>query len=256
MDSDEKPSANFFETLVAIVPDIIFDIDDEGHFRFVNAAVKTLGYTPAELTGIHFSEIVHPDDYERVARAIVLPRLKGKVTGDKEAPKLFDERRAVGRHTMNLIVKLLAKPLSEKTGSPSPREIVHAEIFSSGIYLPDGDKGMKFSGTVGVIRNITQRIKEAELTARQKKRFAGVLRVIPDQVFRVNSDGDFLDYKPADAVPGSEKSKEPLEKNVMDTLPETVADDHIKFIKLTLSTGRTQTLEYSLMKKDKLIDYE
>lgn len=49
--------------------DMIVVIDDQGTFRYVNAASKsTLGYDPAELRGENTFDHIHPDDVDRVRR--------------------------------------------------------------------------------------------------------------------------------------------------------------------------------------------
>jgi hypothetical protein len=50
-------------------------------------------YKEKELIGKHFSMIVHPEGLPNISRNVVLPRLRGKVTGTDLAPKLFDKRR-------------------------------------------------------------------------------------------------------------------------------------------------------------------
>ncbi len=50
-----QASERRFETLVNTVPDIVYRIDPEGNFTFVNDAIEKLGYNPKELIGTHFS---------------------------------------------------------------------------------------------------------------------------------------------------------------------------------------------------------
>ncbi|MCB5189051.1 EAL domain-containing protein [Methylobacillus caricis] len=48
-------------------PDLICIFDQKGHFLEVSAASKSmLGYKPAELAGLHFEQLVHPDDLVRL----------------------------------------------------------------------------------------------------------------------------------------------------------------------------------------------
>ncbi|GAI50157.1 unnamed protein product [marine sediment metagenome] len=60
------------------LPDIVYKIDPDGCFTFINDSVRNLGYEPEELIGEHFSKIVHPDDVKLFARNYVLPKFKGK----------------------------------------------------------------------------------------------------------------------------------------------------------------------------------
>ncbi|MBF0323193.1 MAG: PAS domain S-box protein, partial [Magnetococcales bacterium] len=47
-----------FRGLVQTIPDIVYRLDAEGRFTFLNNAIRHLGYDPAELLGQHFSDII------------------------------------------------------------------------------------------------------------------------------------------------------------------------------------------------------
>jgi PAS domain S-box-containing protein len=93
---------------------IIYTLDCDGNFTFVNNAVEDILHIEArELIGKHFSTIMSRAEYERVSREALLPKFKGVVTGNEKAPKLFDERRTGPRRTRNLEVQLLTKEQRE-----------------------------------------------------------------------------------------------------------------------------------------------
>ena len=153
-----------YRTLVTTIPDIVYRIDTDGRFTFLNDAVRSLGYSPEELIGLPFAEIVIPADVENVTRRFVLPRFAGKRTGDEGAPKLFDERRTGSRQTLTMEVRLV----SRRAGRAVPgelhsggRPVLTAEVNSSGLYGSIEGRPPSFLGTVGIIRDISQR-KEAE----------------------------------------------------------------------------------------------
>ena len=179
--SEEK-----FKTLVTTVPDIVYRIDRNGIFEFVNDSISSLGYAAEELVGKHFSEIIFPIDVRQVSREGVLPLYAGKTTGDSDAPKLFDERRTGARRTHGLEVRLIPKK-GAVAGTflleTLVYDVVVVEVNSSGLYsTAGGDRDKMFVGTVGVIRDITER-KEHELALRKAKDEA-------DQASRAK--GDFL----------------------------------------------------------------
>lgn len=166
-----RASEERFRSLVYTVPDIVYRINKDGTFSFVNEAVRRIGYEPEELMGRHFSEIVIPEEVETVSRDRVLPKLKGTRTGPDKAPKLFDERRSGDRRTTGLVVHLVAKDRQVEQGviHPLGADRIVAEINSAGVYgIGDNDTFQVFIGTVGVIRDIS-RHKELEKELRNAR---------------------------------------------------------------------------------------
>jgi len=150
--------------ITEITAAIIYILDVQGHFVFINRAVDDiLHYKPEELIGKHFSTIMSQEEYERVARAVVLPRFEGKKTGVEKAPKLFDERRTGDRRTKNLEVRLMAK---DRNGVKILVGDVTGIIAVEGFYnykktREHNSKEAAFQGSQGVIFDITK-YKKAE----------------------------------------------------------------------------------------------
>ena len=158
-----------YKALVQTMSDIVYILNEEGHFTFLNRAVSQIGYQPEDLIGRHFSCIVHPDDIGGVSRSAVLPRYAGRITGDGDAPKLFDERRSGARGTIDLEVRILPRRAGEEKDT-----ITYSLVCSSGYYT-GGENGttLEFIGTIGVMRDITHRKKtEASLREREAFNFA------------------------------------------------------------------------------------
>jgi PAS domain S-box-containing protein/putative nucleotidyltransferase with HDIG domain len=163
----KNPSGADAERYIAIIkalPDIVYRIDPDGNFTFVNDSVRSLGYEPEELIGQHFSKVVHPDDVKLFARNFILPKYRGKVTGDDNAPKLFDERRTGNRKTKDLEIRLLVKSRKKDVDERIGTVIAFGDVSSTGHYdreIEEEDK--QFLGTLGIIRDITERKKADEL---------------------------------------------------------------------------------------------
>lgn len=151
-----KKSEQEYSTFLQHLPDIVYIVDKNGKFLFINDAIKKLGWDPVDLLGQHFSTILHPDDVKTVSSKSVLPKYKQVVTGDIMSPKLFDERRTGDRKTKNLELRLIQKnKKEEKIGLLAMKTRVDA----AGLYTGGEPEKRNQIGTVGVIRDITQKKK-------------------------------------------------------------------------------------------------
>lgn len=147
-----------YMNLLQAIPDIVYMLDGDGNFLYLNESIRSFGWDPSKLIGQHFSKILHPDDVLHVSKEFVLDRYAGTVTGPEQAPKLFDERRSGTRMTRNLEVRLIhgSRPADPFVGSVN----AYGEVSSTGLELPE-HQSLRV-GTVGIIRDITHR-KEYEL---------------------------------------------------------------------------------------------
>jgi PAS domain-containing protein len=65
-----------YHNLVEAIPDIVYELDPDGNFTFVNQAVRSLGYEPEELFGKHFSTILFEEDVPQVSRDHILSNFR------------------------------------------------------------------------------------------------------------------------------------------------------------------------------------
>lgn len=140
-----EQSERLHRFLVESSPDLIYTLDTEGRFIFINSRVESLlGYTREELIGRYYTVIVHAEDLEHAVYA-------------------FTERRIDDRATANIEIRLKCKNKSYRHFE-SP---VVAMLSAMGIYdnrlNSQNEQSRLFIGTYGVARDITDR-KLAEET--------------------------------------------------------------------------------------------
>ena len=154
-----EQSERLHRFLVEQSPDLIYTLDNQGCFVFVNGRVESLlGYTRDELLGQHFSVIVHEDDIEQARFA-------------------FGERRIGERATTNFEVRLRNKQNSIRSFD---NRLIVAILSSQGIYKTGSEPAQQhFIGTSGVARDITERKRAEETIAFQA--FHDLLTGLPNR---------------------------------------------------------------------------
>ncbi|MBT3342467.1 MAG: PAS domain S-box protein [Gemmatimonadetes bacterium] len=120
-----------YRALVEGSTDFIYVLDTEGRFTFANGEVgHLLGYSPEEVIGRHYTEVLHPEDVDRVGRA-------------------FHERRTGDRASRRMEVRLRSRGGATRDVEMDVR---HFSVSAHGLY-----RGTNFVGTHGVARDITER---------------------------------------------------------------------------------------------------
>ncbi|MCU7842930.1 MAG: EAL domain-containing protein [Candidatus Thiodiazotropha sp. (ex Monitilora ramsayi)] len=138
-----EESENLHKFIVNNSPDMIYLLDEDGCFSYVNERVESLlGYKQDEILGKHFSTLIFEEDID-------------------QATYTFNERRTGERATRSTELRLCCKD------SETPRyfesRTVPIELSSIGIYSVDEKNEKSFIGTYGVARDITERKQAEEL---------------------------------------------------------------------------------------------
>jgi two-component system, cell cycle sensor histidine kinase and response regulator CckA len=147
-----------YRYLIHNSPDIIYTLDDKGHFSFVSDAVeRLLGFKPSELIGKSFTAIIHDEDLEK-------------------AKFHFDERRTGARANAGIELRLKVAA-DDGNGKGAEARHLTVELKSTGMYdKPVSDNGVRFVGTHGVARDISERNRlEAQLQQAKKMEAIGTL---------------------------------------------------------------------------------
>ncbi|EAT14723.1 EAL domain-containing protein [Desulfuromonas acetoxidans] len=138
-----KGSEALHRFIVNNSPDIIYMLDQEGRFSFVNKRVQLLlGYSDKNLIGQHYSSIVYGDDIEK-------------------AQFVFNERRTGDRASHAVELRLLNRHNKEIRFVEA--RSLSVELTSMGVYRSGSGEHEEFIGTYGVIRDITERKRSEAL---------------------------------------------------------------------------------------------
>jgi len=143
MEERLKESEELHRFIVNNSPDLVYMLDRNGCFEFLNNRVESLlGYRKDELKGKHYSELIFEDDLEA-------------------ARNLFNERRTGTRATRNVELRVRSRR-ARSVDRAFQTQTVWMELTAQGRYDPPDERTRdNFVGTYGTARDISER-KEAE----------------------------------------------------------------------------------------------
>lgn len=155
-----QASERLHRYMVNSSPDIVYMLDENGHFTFVNdRIVQLLGYEKEELIGKHHSDIVYFEDIE-------------------QARYVFNERRTDHRIPRNVELRLKCRD-ADCAPKHFETNTIPIELSATGIYGEEEDGTREFLGTYGIARDMTAR-KEAERTI-QFQAYHDLLTQLPNR---------------------------------------------------------------------------
>lgn len=145
MENQLKESEELHRFIVNSSPDLVYMLDRNGCFTFINDRIEEmLGYSKEELLGRHYSELIDDDDLDK-------------------AHNLFNERRTGDRAVRNVEIRLRSEKKSVREGM-SRKVPIWAELTAMGIYGENQDRNRdSFLGTYGTARDISERKKAEEV---------------------------------------------------------------------------------------------
>ncbi len=143
MEEKLKESEELHRFIVNNSPDLVYMLDRNGCFIFLNERLETLlGYSKEELIGRHYTELVD-DDHLELAR------------------NLFNERRRGDRSVANVELRLKSK-LNKRGPRLFHTQALWMELTAEGVYSDPNERTREnFLGTYGTARDISER-KEAQ----------------------------------------------------------------------------------------------
>ena len=154
VDRKLRQAESQYRLLVNASPDLVYILNHEGEFTFVNAAVeRLLGYKQSRLFGKHYSSIVSEEDIDK-------------------AKYHFNERRTGARATRCMELRL-----KHFQNNGAPNKFLTVELVAMGMYdRPVDQIDKELMGTYGVARDIAHRkLHEPQLLQAQKMEAIGTL---------------------------------------------------------------------------------
>jgi len=138
-------SERTYRYMVDASPDLIYMVEPEGRFTFVNdRACQMLGYDRRELIGQHYSILVHEEDFARARYA-------------------FNERRSGDRASRDVELRMTCRANAADIDNANANESsLVVSLNAVGMHSERVDHGgPRYLGTYGIARDITAR-KQAD----------------------------------------------------------------------------------------------
>src|SRR5215217_1175891 len=104
--------------------------------------------------------------------------------------------------------------------------------------------------------DITGRKLAEEQLLRSEARNKAMLEAIPDLMFLISRDGEYLDFRTRDEGKLYVPPKEFIGRNLREIMPPELAGPMLDTITRALDTGETQLIEYSLPMPEDVLDFE
>lgn len=166
--AEREETNRLHEFMVRASPDVIYMLDSDGNFQFLNKPLPSglaLESDLEQTRGQHWSEVITPELANRIRWR-------------------FNERRTGERATANYEIDIV--------GDDDEPQVV--DFSAVGLYEQTGDQDRQYSGTYGVVRDVTRaRLLDRQLAQSQEK-FYGLFMDSPDAIFIAELDtGDLLE---------------------------------------------------------------
>jgi len=214
-----RQSEDKFRSIVETSPDMIWETDMQGNFRYMSPMVQTImGYTPEEVIGKSILDLV-PEQ----GRSAAMQKLMHMISTEGE-------------------LSPVEIPARHRNGSD-----ILLEIRPSRLTGTDG----KLKGLRGVTVDITERKRAEEDLRESEEKFRSFVESANEIMFSLTPDGIFTYISPNWTELMGHDTREVIGKNATDFIhPDDLSQNREVFLR-TLATGKkTRGTEYRVRHKD------
>ncbi|MBP7024155.1 MAG: PAS domain S-box protein [Bacteroidales bacterium] len=209
-----RESEDKFRTLTEQIPVGIYRLTPEGKILYGNPAfAKTLGFNDtSEVIGHSMDEFIATNYDDWVEESVKL---------SPGAPAEQSFRRQDG---INLWANNQLRRVKNASGEVD--------------YLD------------GVLVDITEHKFTLDALKESEERFRAMVTAIPDRLFRINADGDLIDFAPSEQLLDFELNAGMIGHSLSEFLPQDVFQKFTDAISLAKQSGKLQTFEYKFSKNN------
>ena len=181
---------------------------------------KLSGYSKQEIIGTSWADQIPPEDRERLKEYNRKRMMNVEDVPDKYGFTIYKKNGEIGHALMSITM-------------------------------------LKNKKVIGSFVDITERKHAEEVLIESEGRTKALLNANPDLIFRMNSEGTFLDYKAESSELYTQTETSIIGKKNRDITPPEFADLIDLYIKQTLDSGELQQFEYQMHTLERgLRDYE
>ena len=213
-----------YKSLVENTADWMWEMNLEGRHTYSNSKVENiLGYSADEFAELSLDQLIHAEDLNDVAAR--LPSLVAEKRGWKGWVVRFRHKDGSYRH-----LESSAHPILDAKGA--------------------------VRGFRGVDRDITDRKQAEHALQASEARLRALLGAVPDIIFRMSRDGQYLDFHASDETLLAFPSQQIIGHHLADMFEPNMSREALNHIATALDTQQPQRWEHQLVVRGKVHDFE
>jgi len=206
-ESEEK-----FRSIVETSPDMVWEMDSMGKFRYISPRIKTImGLSPEELVGKPITDLI-PEQQ----RSLVMQKLTRYISSEGE-------------------ISSLEVPVRHRDGHHLVIEIRPSKMIGR-----DG----KFKGLLGVAHDITERKRAEAILRESEEKFRSIVETSPNMIWEVDLSGKFRYMSPMVQTILGYKPEEIIGRSITDLVPEEMKSSAVKELDKLSKSSKPSSLEF------------